>query len=726
MRQEGIKIIDKIKRRWLFNKLIALLFLIVPTVLLVVALSQVTIIDDVVLLILTVVALVVYILLLKPWPNEKKLVIRYLEQQYPWFEYSIDLFYKQTLNKLEKVQLSRISKRLENNVRQIVIPGHPEATAFGILLSIIGSFVLLSFDLKTPEQKVLIDKINEQTMILTDSTVIKRENIVIDELIIEVSPPPYTGIKPFTSSKLNLKVPQDSKISLKVKFSGIVDQSQLVFNDGTTALLSETSVSGNSAFVAKSDMLFQLRFSNNQQNYTSPYFSLEVIPDDKPNIEISGIERVTTVNKPDTIISLSIEGIDDYGISAADLVTTVSSGEGEAVKFREKRRSIAANHNGRSFNHNISIDLKGLGMTFGDELYFYVELTDNKFPQSQFTRSTTYIIEIPDTTETSYMEYNGMSADLMPEYFRSQRQIIIDSEKLLKEKSTLSDQAFNTRSNSLAHDQKALRLRYGQFIGIEDDSGIATQPDFGGDGDMSADDYTHDHDHEEAHAHHDHDHDEDEGGEEEEDPLEAYMHVHDSEEQSTFLFKSVKAKLRAALALMWDAELHLRMNDPRSSLPYQYKTLKLIKEIQNHARIYVERIGFEPPPVKESSRLTGELDEANSVFRKIQEKEENPLNDLQILLNEKYLGDDTSGELEVALDESLLYLGIKARENPLQYLEIMEAIRLLIADQSKGNIQNLRHLLITVTGRDVVFEPGGTVSGSSWNERYLEKLRSYE
>jgi hypothetical protein len=63
---------------------------------------------------------------------------------------------------------------------------------------------------------------------------------------------------------------------------------------------------------------------------------------------------------------------------------------------------------------------------------------------------------------------------------------------------------------------------------------------------------------------------------------------------------------------MWDAELHLRMYEPEKSLPYQYKALALIQEIKNSARIYVHRIGFDPPPIKEEVRLTGKIEDVTN------------------------------------------------------------------------------------------------------------------
>jgi hypothetical protein len=47
-------------------------------------------------------------------------------------------------------------------------------------------------------------------------------------------------------------------------------------------------------------------------------------------------------------------------------------------------------------------------------------------------------------------------------------------------------------------------------------------------------------------------------------------------------------------------------------LPYQYKALNLLKEISNDSRIYVHRMGFDPPPLKEEKRLTADLTEVKS------------------------------------------------------------------------------------------------------------------
>ena len=102
-----------------------------------------------------------------------------------------------------------------------------------------------------------------------------------------------------------------------------------------------------------------------------------------------------------------------------------------------------------------------------------------------------------------------------------------------------------------------------------------------------------------------------------------HQHNHDDTEEATLFVQSVKAKLKAALTIMWDAELYLRLYEPEKSLPYQYKVLNLLKEISNDSRIYVHRNGFDPPPLKEEKRLTADLSEVRTATNRYANMPEN-------------------------------------------------------------------------------------------------------
>src|SRR5690606_20592372 len=90
-----------------------------------------------------------------------------------------------------------------------------------------------------------------------------------------------------------------------------------------------------------------------------------------------------------------------------------------------------------------------------------------RFPEPNFSRSDTYFINYVDSTGVDEQELIGMAIHVMPEYFRSQRQIIIDTENLIATKKSKSEKEFNSTSNEIGSDQKLLRIRYGQYLGEE-------------------------------------------------------------------------------------------------------------------------------------------------------------------------------------------------------------------------------------------------------------------
>ena len=106
-------------------------------------------------------------------------------------------------------------------------------------------------------------------------------------------------------------------------------------------------------------------------------------------------------------------------------------------------------------------------MEAGDELYLHFEIQDNRNPYPQTTKTFKYIIALADSTKLAMDMYGGLAVDRMPEYFRSQRQIIIDTEKLIAEKNQMPLKQFKEQSNNIGIDQKILRLRYGKFLGEE-------------------------------------------------------------------------------------------------------------------------------------------------------------------------------------------------------------------------------------------------------------------
>jgi hypothetical protein len=555
-------------------------------------------------------------------------VARYLNRCFESLEDSAELLMArpEELTPLHRLQQQRLFQNFELTAREIRWPQQWAVSMAVLALGLTVSGVA-RFTGSQPAGEKMSSLIPG-----TDSLPAAAVKAELSAFEIDVNPPAYTGLRALQVDDLNVKAPEGSRIDWRLQFSGAPAEVMMIFSNGDSAVLSNTGNDFSWSRQLNRSGYYSINWRDRGESRSSDFFKLEAVKDEPPAIEIEDQEQFAVFPWQEKIeIAVNAVLSDDYGLTEAYAVATVSKGSGESVKFREERLRFArpSAFSGRRVKARLELNTKALGMEPGDELYYYVEAWDNRRPQRQSNRTETYFLQLQDTSTQAISFEGGLGVDLMPEYFRSQRQIIIDSEKLLAEKAGLERAVFNERSNDLAHDQKVLRLRYGQFLGEEFESGIGRveEPETTAtpqNEEELLEQYGHAHDNDNEHnlvEEHDHEHDHDhahehveglEAGEQEESPLEAFIHAHDSEEEATFFIQSVKMKLRAALSMMWDAELHLRLNDPARSLPYQYKILRLLKEISNDSRIYVHRTGFDAPPLKEEKRLTGDLAEIRS------------------------------------------------------------------------------------------------------------------
>ncbi|NBP70454.1 MAG: hypothetical protein EBU52_17180, partial [Cytophagia bacterium] len=525
----------------------------------------------------------------------------------------------------------------------------------------------------------------------------------IESFRINITPPAYTEIKRYTSSLSNITIPEESIIGFEIKFNQPVEVAHVIIS-GKDSLelkrvandLYETSIN------LKQEVYFQIAWKNKRWQQSDLY-PIRITKDNGPVISITNLQQFTELtweDNPQVMLRANLQ--DDYSLSKAQIIATVSKGSGESVKFREEKINFTspASIQGRNIQASTVLNLKKLGLEPGDELYFYIEAFDNKTTPNR-SRTDTYFIAVQDTSEIITSTEEGLGVDLMPEYFRSQRQIIIDTEKLINNKKTISPNAFKATSNDLGYDQKVLRLRYSEFMGEEFVSGIGPQVTT-----EDVEEASHEHDVVKAFGHvhdsenehnlvehkheekHDHQHENSDDPDKKLSPLEEFVHAHDDTEEATFYIQSVKAKLRAALTLMWDAELQLRLFEPTKSLPYQYKILKLLKEISNDSRIYVHRTGFDPPPIKEDKRYSADLSEVTNPNKQRMYQQQDAYTTIEQAITLLQTKQTKTGKTFSTKDLQLLQLtGNKmaslANENPILYLEGLKGLSKLINRQYK-------------------------------------------
>jgi hypothetical protein len=573
-------------------------------------------------------------------------------------EYSLPLLNKPTLNIAEQLQLERLSERLS----EARIPSVWFANLWPYALGLAGA---VGIAYAWPLLQTQLDPKRPQTAVAgtLPKPKEKPQPPRFESAEVRLVPPVYTRLPVRQTNDLNVAALVGSQLNWSVRFS----------DNGSLRVRLANSRGEELAFKSSADrFVYQDRLVNSGlysiraywQNpttrrdslvYQSPFYRLEAQPDLAPKIEPTAkdLYRYHRLNDPKQL-TVSARISDDFQVQQAFIIATLARGSGENVKFREVRMPLSP-ANFQDAQLSKTLDLKVLDFAPGDELYYYWGAIDNRQPEPNFTKSDTYFVVFRDTTKTDEAQLATMAVNIMPEYFRSQRQIIIDTEKLIAKRGKILPETFNSLSNEIGFDQKVLRLKYGQYLGEEFENQIGGQDPLAENSANLLDGYVHKHDTEQEKASNEsprtfafkmvekaekqgvgskeqggsgqgvgghgdgHNHGGPARPDEQQDPLaalmEQYVHAHDDAETNTFHEQSTRSLLKMALEQMWQSELHLRLYEPEKALPFEHKALEYLKTAQQKARAYAKKTGLDPPPIKEAeTRLTGERKNTTTRF----------------------------------------------------------------------------------------------------------------
>lgn len=686
----------------------------------------------------------------RPWNLKMESAVAYIDAHVPEAAYSSELLAmsKEELSDLSKLQQHKVYSQL-----QVILPKLRPPHKLIISISVMLGLVLVGFavhlGVKTYGKQLMEPSAKSKIQFSPlDTLGTAVEAPELKETTITINYPDYTQLPTLRTSNPNISAVVGSVVTWTLLFDGEVASIDM---DRMGEVFALSKANGHYILSQKVEEsgFYNFSFKDVEGNaYTTDLYSLEVIKDMPPVVEVGELPQYSYFEYDSAKeIPLKAKTTDDFGVDDVYIVATVSKGSGESVKFREEtiRFEGTFSKGSKQLQLQKQLDLDQLGMDPGDELYFYVEALDNKVPNANVSRSETYFAVIRDTVTDGFAVEGTLGVDLMPDYFRSQRQLIIDTEKLIKDRPNLSEYQFKFKSNELGFDQKSLRLKYGQFMG--DEAEMQAAP--GAVSNLESDDhdheegeenilegYSHKHDSDNEHnlvpkSEHEHGHEE-ESGEEAEDPLHDYLHNHDDPEESTLFEKSLKDKLREALNIMWDAELYLRLYEPENSLPYQYKALELIQEIKNSARIYVHRIGFDPPPIKEEKRLTGDIKAITNYDKKEQfdhtmsfASTRQAISRLELLRMGKTSFKETD---RVLFQETGNELARKAVEEPLKYLKVLQGLRDLerVDARTPEKIREVQKSLLSVIDEVEGNPSKKTDLQDEINRLYLKELGSYD
>jgi len=607
---------------------------------------------------LFILCLAIFLFIRRVWKTSDVLIANFLDQQYPELEESSGLVLKPAseLNLLETLQVQKVETQL------LAVPQWHNSflkrakLALLLLLFAVG----LTWALNKPS---VTNQSLAGNVLLTENNAIPEKVLPqISSIDVAVHPPAYTGKQPRSQDKFTLNVEDGATVSWKIATNIAVKQVALLFNDKETINLKNINPDKTGWQIQK--LINKPGFYQvNVDGKLSDLYQVLVITDQPPVIHIKSPKQYTYIDAGEAQkVNIDATVNDDYGVANALVFATVAKGSGEAVKFKEYKIDFSTSFSSHLPQYSLQklTSLPALNMEPGDELYFYIQATDTHQQQS---RTDVYTVSIQDTAQLLSMDGMLSGVNQKPEFFRSERQIILDTEKLLKDKDSITTVKFNDRSNDLGIDQKLLRLRYGKFLGEESESDINpadVKDDPVGDiknyGNAAV-------------------------------ILDKYTDKHDNAEDAQFFDPELKKQLKATLTEMWKAELQLRLYKPQDALPFEYKALRLLKDLQQKSRMYVAKTSYNPPALKLEKRLSGDLSKINQPINKSDVKPgtdqyENLKKAVQVLAQLK-VAPKMSDADEHVLALANQQLSSKASAQPGAYLPALSAMRRILSKANK-------------------------------------------
>lgn len=529
--------------------------------------------------------------------HDRHWLIRQLDSRVSELDDSSDLLWQpeSALNALQGLQKQRVASRIgQLPVLDLRRPWPKTGLAalwlFSLLLAVIAFWPTAKFLPGTPLNR------------LPDSAASEAGPVKLLASQLKITAPAYTGVPVAVGTALQAKFPEGSRLQWQLRFQPQPTSAVLVFFDGRRIALNNQDGIWSAARVMTESDVYRIEIDALPLP-PGKWQRLDAIKDQAPIVRVLEPDRsLSLVSTGQTHWTLQFEAEDDYGLGAAEIEIQLAQGSGENIEFTSAIRTLNGQGGKTRQRFSARLNLAEQGMQAGDDLIVQFRIKDRRQPTANETRSSSFILRWPleDTVEATGVE--GLLKKVMPAYFRSQRQIIIDTEKLLTQRSKLDAETFAIRSDTIGVDQRLLRLRYGQFLGEESEGGRQAPEPKKEDGAVE----------EQHHAEDGHDHSDEPAkpktaAARNQAVIEEYGHIHDIPEAATLLDPETKKLLRAALNEMWQAELHLRTAEPKKALPYEYRALDFIKKVQQSSRIYLAKTGNQQPPIDETRRMTGDL-----------------------------------------------------------------------------------------------------------------------
>lgn len=519
---------------------------------------------------------------------DRRWLVQTLDGSRPDLEDSSDLLFAdpQSLGDLQRLQRSRLEARLGDGSPDRLAPAWPRrwiATAWVIAALVIAGVV---FWPRGADRPVVLSPSAEGAVAVAGLPRLVGQNL-------RIIPPAYTGLAVRDERNLDARAPQGSRLEWTLRFEPEADVPALVMLAGQRVALRPSGRDWIASRTLDASFLYRVDPAAGR-GPVPPLHRIDAIPDAPPQVRgVSPAESLTMVAVGQRAWTPVFAVTDDYGVVAnARLRITLAMGEGENVTFTERETGVTGSGPARDRRFSPRLDFGALGFAAGGDLVVQLIVRDTRSPDAQESRGPSLILRWPSANRTQGSGLEGMVNTTLPAYFRSQRQIIIDAEGLIRRKRTVSAERYLANSTVIGGDQEILRHRYSEFLGGESEG----QPE------LPTSDGAQSHSDDDGHGHAARTASAGFGGPE--DVLAEFGHPHDDSPAAS-LDPETRALLKQAVDAMWQSELQLKQGRPDLALPYANAALEFIKKVQQATRIFLQRVGPELPPIDAARRMTG-------------------------------------------------------------------------------------------------------------------------
>jgi hypothetical protein len=289
--------------------------------------------------------------------------------------------------------------------------------------------------------------------------------LAISEVSVTVVPPKYTGRPPQTlrdPSRIEAIVGSELRFTLRASAARVALatlRSSDTLASASAGTFTDTLAADADGYVAIEPLAADARAGVRR------LIGLSVVSDEAPRVRITTPGKDSYFKDGRNTIDLAIESNDDIGLASLKLRFTKVSGSGERFTFSEGEVPLSiARRDALTWHARAQWKLDTLALGPGDMVVYRAVATDHR-PGAPPSESDSYIAEV--------MAPGGIAAAgfaLDPEqerYAVSQQMVILKTERLSKQKASMSAEAYELAAHELAAEQRKVRSEFIFMMGGE-------------------------------------------------------------------------------------------------------------------------------------------------------------------------------------------------------------------------------------------------------------------